>query len=82
MSWKEELQLRDLPAERKIGFRCKKCNLSQPKLVQELLLKFEPVLYLDEVEARLICRSWGCGGALMMELEHTIIMEGFQGGLA
>ena len=39
-------------------------------------------LYLDELEDRLRCHMWGCGGECRIALPSNVETEGFQGGLA
>ena len=44
--------------------------------------RFLRQLYLDELEDRLQCHKWGCGGACRIALPSDVETEGFQGGLA
>lgn len=82
MNWKNEYQLLDMDTGDVIGFTCKECGLYQPKTVEELRTRFENTQYLQEIEQKLICKSWGCNSSLRMEVSHSNLMEGFQGGLA
>lgn len=82
MNWKAEYQLQDMDPAQRVGIICKKCELSQPLTVADLMARFDGQLYLYEVERQLSCKSWGCGSPVRLELCHDGLMEGFQGGLA
>lgn len=83
MSWKTDLQLRDLDPASRFEVTCLKCGsvryiragdlMTIPKLMQ---------LYLDEIETRLNCRQQRCRGRCRIALGHNHQNEGFVGGLA
>lgn len=81
MNWKMEYQLQDMEPTHKVGIICKKCGLSQPLSVAELIERLDPQLYLYQVEKELVCNRWGCNSAVRLEICHDNLMEGFQGGL-
>ncbi len=90
MSWKQELQLRDLDGEQAIEVLCRRCNNAYYERVSDLLEAAEaegaakpmtPFTYLDEVEALLACRRWGCQGPVTISLADNAETSAFVGGL-
>ena len=96
MSWKEELQLRDLDGSQSIEVLCRKCRHAHYERVADLLeaaaaeeeagaegsaKAMTPFTYLDEVEALLACRRWGCDGAVTISLAGNAETSAFVGGL-
>lgn len=80
MSWKHEVQLRDLDADRSIEVTCRRCGHSYYRQVSELL-EWGKMSYLDEVEKRLACQGRGCHGAVRISLMDNAETDGFVGGL-
>jgi hypothetical protein len=62
MSWKQELQLRDIDYVERVEITCEVCGLFQPQDPKMLIDHFGLDMRLDEVEALLKCQRWGCGG--------------------
>lgn len=82
-SWKAQLQIRDLNRTDRIEVECKSCGLFRYEEAAEWQLsRLMAQLYLDELEARLKCHRWGCGGECRLALPSNFETEGFQGGLA
>lgn len=83
MSWKEGIQISDLPDHQRLEFTCKRCTAF--RFIDAGTLKKHPnlrVKYLDEFEKDAICHKWGCGGMSRLSLPPDSDTEGFQGGLA
>ena len=80
MSWKHEVQLRDLDAQQAIEVTCRRCGQSYYRQVSELL-EWGKMSYLDEVENRLACKGRGCHGPVRIALMDNAETDGFVGGL-
>jgi hypothetical protein len=80
VSWKHDIQLRDLDADRSIEVACRRCGQSYYRQVSELLGLGE-MSYLDEVEKRLACQRRGCRGGVRLSLMDNAETDGFVGGL-
>lgn len=83
MSWKHDLQLRDLEPEQMIEVVCRRCGYAYYEQATKLLERggFE-FAWLDEVEKTLACPQWGCPGPVKLALSASNETEGFTGGLA
>ena len=86
MSWKEELQLRDLDGEQSIEVLCRRCGDARYERVAELrdseaTTGLTPFSYLDEVESRLACNHWRCPGPVTITLANNAETSAFVGGL-
>ncbi len=86
MSWKHDIQLRDLDGDQSIEVLCRRCNDARYEKVSALLeaaaeADLTPFTYLDEVEARLACKRWGCNGPVTISLADGAETSGFVGGL-
>ena len=83
MSWKHEIQLRDLDGDQSIEVLCRRCNDAYYERVSELRGKagLTPFSYLDEVERRLACKRWGCAGPVTVGLAGNAETSAFVGGL-
>ena len=97
MSWKQELQLRDLDGSQAIEVLCRRCNDAHYERVADLLeaaaegaeaegaeagaKAMTPFTYLDEVEALLACHRWGCKGPVTISLADNAETSAFVGGL-
>ncbi len=95
MSWKQELQLRDLDGSQAIEVLCRKCHHAHYERVADLLeaaaegaeeaegaaKAMTPFTYLDEVEALLACHRWGCTGPVTISLADNAETSAFVGGL-
>ncbi len=87
MSWKHEIQLRDLDGNQAIEVLCRRCNDAHYERVSTLLeaaaeaATMTPFTYLDEVEARLTCNRWGCNGPVTISLAGNAETSAFVGGL-
>jgi len=83
VTWKSRLQILDLHQDDRIEACCKSCKFTWYEFVSDYLDKlYLRQLYLDEFEARLKCRQWGCKGKIRIALSSEAETEGFQGGLA
>ena len=80
MTWKQEIQLRDLAAGQSIEIACRQCGQTYYRLVSELL-DLGKMSYLDEVEKRLACKRRGCQGRVCVSLMDRAETDGFVGGL-
>ena len=84
MSWKTNIQVRDLDDDQRLEATCKDCDHVH------YITKFEVMrqgadrsfLYLDEIEREAICRARGCRGAIRLALVRTGDTSSFVGGLA
>ena len=84
MSWKSDLQLRDLDEAQAIEVLCRRCNdayYEQAASLLEAAAALTPDTYLDEVEAHLTCKRWGCAGPVTISLTDSAETSGFVGGL-
>ncbi|MEO0384196.1 MAG: hypothetical protein AAF234_11660 [Pseudomonadota bacterium] len=83
MSWKSNIQLRDLADNQRLEFTCKKCGHTRYLKATDLLdVTGAMYLYLDEVESRARCNQRGCGGQGRLALEQSSLSSGFIGGMA
>jgi len=80
VSWKQEIQLRDLDADQSIEVTCRQCGQTYYQQVSELL-GLGKMFYLDEVEKRLACKHRGCRGGVRLSLMDSTETDGFVGGL-
>lgn len=80
MTWKQEIQLRDLAADQSIEIACRQCGHAYYRLVSDLL-ELGKMSYLDEVEKRLACKRRGCRGRVCVSLMDRAETDGFVGGL-
>ncbi|MDE2042403.1 MAG: hypothetical protein KGJ05_04980 [Alphaproteobacteria bacterium] len=83
MSWKDNIQVRDLDAQDLIELSCRRCRTV--RYVDAATLharKGADRLTLAEVEQRARCRQRGCNGAMRMAMPHRTETKGFVGGLA
>lgn len=80
MSWKREIQLRDLAADQPLEITCRRCGWTHYQQALALL-GLGGMSYLDEVEKRLTCRQRGCRGPVRIALVDNTVTDGFVGGL-
>jgi hypothetical protein len=82
MSWKTDLKVADLDPHTQIECTCRRCGhvhyVDSSRLTRA---GFDRQLYLDELEALLLCARRQCGGAVRIALVHDDT-EGFVGGMA
>ncbi len=85
MSWKHEIQLRDLDGDQSIEVICRRCRHAHYEAVSSLresaVTGLTPFSYLDEVERRLACKRRGCAGAVTISLADNAETSAFVGGL-
>ncbi len=83
MTWKHEIQLRDLDPLQSIEVACRRCGLTCYEQVSALLEQDEAMryAYLNELEKRLACKARGCHGPVRISLVDSTETEGFVGGL-
>lgn len=82
-SWKAQLQISDLHVTDRIEVECKACGFFRYEEAAEWQKsRLMRQLFLDELENRLRCQKWGCGGECRIALPSDVETEGFQGGLA
>lgn len=83
MSWKNNIQVRDMDDKMKLECTCLSCGhhhyLTKADICQLEKRKF---LYLDEVEKQESCRSRGCRGHIRILLIEQRKASPFVGGLA
>lgn len=83
MTWKHELQLRDIAIDQPLEVQCRSCGHGRHEWPEELLQNPEWAhLYLDEVEERLKCAKRGCKGKVRLSLAKPGDTEAFIGGMA
>ena len=80
MSWKHEIQLRDLDVDQSIEVTCRQCGQTYYQQVAELH-GLGKMSYLDEVEKRLSCKHGGCYVTARISLMDNTVADGFVGGL-
>jgi hypothetical protein len=83
VTWKDELQLRDLDAQQSIEVTCRRCARTYYEQASALLEQGDAMryVYLDEMEKRLACKYRGCLGPVRITLMDNTETEGFVGGL-
>ena len=83
MTWKHEIQLRDLENNQSIEIICRSCSRTYYEQTSTLLKqdKTTHYTYLNEVEKLLHCKYRGCHGSVKIVLTSNIETEGFVGGL-
>ncbi len=83
MTWKHEIQLRDLDPHQSIEVTCRRCARTYYEQASALLERGDAMryAYLNEVEARLACKSRGCHGPVRIALMDNAETGGFVGGL-
>ncbi|MCM2292904.1 hypothetical protein NAC44_11270 [Allorhizobium sp. BGMRC 0089] len=83
MSWKTNIQVRDLDPDQKLELTCTQCGHVH-YLTPEIILRAPErgFLYLDEIERESICRARGCRGAVRLALVRNKDTSAFVGGLA
>ncbi len=83
MNWKSDLQLRDIAANQRIEATCRRCGHTHYVDAEALLRQGELLfIYMDELEAMIMCKARHCRGAVRIALVHEGDTEGFVGGLA
>ncbi|WP_374834015.1 hypothetical protein [Paenochrobactrum pullorum] len=83
MSWKSQIQVRDLDDDQRLEMICEKCRrLVYIKKADICKKEGYEQLYLDEVERRSRCRGKGCDGRFRMAMERLKELSGFVGGIA
>ena len=80
MSWKRDIQLRDLADEQPVEITCRRCGWTQYQRASALH-GFGKMSYLDEMEKRLTCRQRGCNGPVRIALVDKTVTDGFVGGM-
>jgi len=83
VSWKDNIQVRDLDPQDRIELTCHICKKTRYLTGAELQQR--PAahrLYLAEVEQRAKCRQRGCGGTMRLAMPHIGETKGFVGGMA
>ena len=83
MTWKHEIQLRDLDAEQSIEVTCRRCARTYYEQASALLELGDAMgyAYLNEIEKRLACKDRGCRGPVRIALMDNTETGGFVGGL-
>ena len=82
MSWKDDLQLLDLPPEKQIEVTCLRCGRGRYEIAADLMQ--EPrfcQMRLSEIERELRCAAKFCRSKVRIALNHGKT-EGFTGGMA
>ena len=83
MSWKHDLQVRDLEPTDRIEVTCNECRSVRYIYGGDLMSIHDLLqLRLDEIEKRLLCRQRNCRSHCRIALGHNHKNEGFSGGLA
>lgn len=83
MTWKHEIQLRDLDAHQSIEITCRQCGQTYYEQASALLKRGDTMryAYLNEMEKRLTCKYRGCRGPVRITLMDNTETGGFVGGL-
>lgn len=83
MSWKRNIQVRDLDDGQRLEMTCRTCGhvhyLTRAMICASAEREF---LYLDELEAETLCRARHCRGHVMLAMAPRGETSGFVGGLA
>lgn len=83
MSWKTQIQVRDLDASQKLEMTCRECGHVHYLTRETICLSPEREwLYLDEIERETVCRARGCRGRVRLAMQSNSATSGFVGGLA
>lgn len=83
MSWKTELQVRDLTSGQRLEMTCKVCGHVHYLTPADITAaRGRDTLYLDEIERMTTCKARGCWGRVRMALIRKRDTSGFVGGLA
>ena len=83
MSWKTELQVRDLDAKQVLEVSCKKCgHVHYLKPADLMAIPERQFTYLDELERDTSCRKRECRGTVRLAIARKGDTSGFVGGLA
>ena len=83
MTWKHDIRLADLPAEKRFEATCEKCRRCR-SWSQAELIKSNPKykqFYCDEVEKDMRCPDRFCRGAIRLDMTHEELVEGWVGGM-
>lgn len=93
-NWKATLKVGDLADSQKLELVCRKCRrvtYTDKTMICESVERaqrgreetIDPTqLYLDQIEAKAICKGRGCHGRMRMAMVRLQEMSGFVGGLA
>jgi len=83
VTWKHEIQLRDLDLHQLIEITCIHCNRTYYEKPSVLLKQSNSMryIYLNEIEKRLFCKYRRCNGPVRITLINNTETEGFSGGL-
>jgi hypothetical protein len=83
VSWKDNIQIRDLDPQDRIELTCRICKKTRYLTGAELhQRRTQQRLTLAQVEQRAKCRQRGCGGTMRMAMPHLGETKGFVGGMA
>jgi len=83
MSWKCEIQLKDLDPNTEFEVMCKRCGLGRYETPRDLIQKARlGHLFIDELEQALYCRDRRCQGAVRISVVHDGLNQAFVGGMA
>jgi len=82
VTWKHNIQLRDLNDDQPLEATCKICGFVRYEVPSVLLLDDDlRDAYLNEVEVVLRCNARGCNGCVRIAIATDAETEGFMGGL-
>lgn len=83
MSWKTDLQLRDIDEGQRLEAKCRRCGHTHYVDITAILKSPElQFIYIDELERMTVCKARGCGGAVRLAQVHDSDTEGFVGGMS
>lgn len=83
MSWKTDIQVRDLDDGQRLEMTCRSCGhvhyLTRASICASPEREY---LYLDEIERETVCRARGCRGSVRLAMVRGGDTSAFVGGLA
>lgn len=84
MTWKQQLQVRDLAPNQRLEMTCRICGHVHYLTRDLICVSAErEYLYLDEIENETVCKAYGkCRGPVRMALIQDRGTSAFVGGLA
>ena len=83
MTWKAEIQLLDLDPDERVEITCRRCGrVTFARAAQLACTLGDRQLFLDEVEARLLCSVSWCAGPVVIAIPITDPGATFAGGMS
>jgi hypothetical protein len=80
--WKTKLTVNDMGDSDRLELLCRKCGQVRYLTKPSLLERNAGQLRLHQIEARAVCKIFGCKGAMRMALIRPHKISAFIGGMA